>query len=178
MSRLAKKPIQIPEGVTVTKDGNKIVVKGKLGELEREFRNEADVNVGEKEIQVTNASKSMFAKAYVGKVASHIIGMVEGVTNGFEKKLIIEGTGYKANVQGKDLVLSLGYSHDIPMTIPEGINVEVVKDTITITGINKEKVGQFASNIKSKRKPEPYKGKGVRYHDEVIERKQGKKAVA
>ena len=112
-----------------------------------------------------------------GTVASHLSNMIEGVTEGFTKKLIIEGVGYRAETSGNKLVMQLGYSHPVEMQIPEGVAVEVEKNEITVSGTDKEAVGQFAANIRAKRKPEPYKGKGIRYSDEIIRRKEGKKAA-
>lgn len=179
MSRLAKKPIEIPNGVTVTKDGGSIAAKGPLGEIKREFKDQIiDINISDKEITLERKDKTKFSQALLGTYASILKGMITGVEKGFEKILVVEGTGYRANVNGNTLVLSLGYSHPVEMEIPAGVKVEVEKDKIKISGIDKVVVGQFAANVRIKRKPEPYKGKGVRYEGEYIDRKQGKKAVA
>jgi large subunit ribosomal protein L6 len=178
MSRLAKKPIQIPNGVTFQKNGDLITAKGALGEITREFKARIiEVNIGEKEITLKDLENSNFSMALVGTYASNLKGMITGVTKGFEKILVIEGTGYRANVQGNKIVLSLGYSHEVPMDIPEGVKAVVEKDQVRLTGIDSIVLGQFAANMRKKRKPEPYKGKGVRYQGEFIDRKQGKKAV-
>ena len=177
MSRLAKKPIMIPEKVEVKQDGDNLTITGPLGTLSRNFKRDIKITVVDGSIQVETTRNSLDVRALVGTYASLIKNMIKCVTEGFTKKLIIEGTGYRAKLSGNSIILSLGYSHDVPMEVPEGIKAEVKDETLTLTGTDNELVGQFAANIRAKRPPEPYKGKGVRYSDEVIERKQGKKAV-
>jgi large subunit ribosomal protein L6 len=179
MSRLGKQPIQIPAGVEVTFADGVLTVKGAKGTLTRTFNTKVvDVSVADNQITLTPNKKQDGAQALWGTYASHIGNMIEGVTNGFEKKLEVEGVGYRAEAQGNKLVLSVGYSHPVEKHAPEGINIAVEKNLITISGPDKEVVGQFAANVRAVRKPEPYKGKGIHYVGEYIIRKQGKKAVA
>jgi len=177
MSRIGKQTIEIPEKTEITKNDGLISVKGPLGELKREFKDDIEIVIDGKEIKLKPKQESPFSSALWGTYASHIKNMVDGVNTAYEKKLIVEGVGFKVEIVGKELVLNLGFSHQIKVGIPEDLNIVVEKNTITISGINKETVGQFASKIKSLKKPEPYKGKGIRYEGEVIRRKQGKKAV-
>jgi len=177
MSRIGKQLIIIPEKTEVVKNDGVIVVKGPLGELSREFSSEIDITIGDKEITLKPLNDSNFANALWGTYASHIKNMVDGVNKLFEKKLLIEGVGFKVEASGEELVLSLGFSHKINVKIPKELNVVVEKNTITVSGINKELVGQFTSNIRALKKPEPYKGKGIRYEGEIVRRKQGKKSV-
>lgn len=181
MSRIGKQPIQIPDNVEVKIDGQKITIKGPKGELSREIRTEIKMEEKQGQVFVCLARKGGQAKkdrAYWGLSRSLIANMVKGVSEGYGKKLQIIGVGYKANVEGKNLVLSAGFSHPVEMEIPEGLEINIEKDIITISGIDKELVGQFAAKIRKVRPPEPYKGKGIRYIDEVVRRKVGKKAVA
>lgn len=179
MSRLGKKPIEIPEGVDVNKERDGLLkVRGPLGELEREFRKEINIKIEDKRIVLSPKVKTPEAVALWGTYSSHIRNMIEGVTKGFEKKLLIEGVGFKAQLEGKDIVFNLGFSHPIKLEIPEGVKVAIEKNLITVSGIDKEKVGQFSAEIRSLKKPEPYKGKGIRYEDEVVRKKAGKKATA
>ena len=177
MSRIGKQPIAIPEKTTVEVLDGSVVVKGPLGELSRTLRSEVSVSVQDGEVVVEPKEETKFSRALWGTVASHIGNMVQGVNEKYVKKLIIEGVGYRIELQGNKLVLSLGFSHPVEMDIPEGVEVVVEKNEMTISGIDKEKVGQFAAVIRALRKPEPYKGKGIRYADEVIRRKEGKKTV-
>lgn len=177
MSRIAKKPIQIPEKTDVTVEGNEVRVKGPNGELVRTFRPIIDIAVEDGTVTVRKKSDSKQARALWGTYASHIRNMMEGVNRPFEKKLEVNGIGYRVNVSGGKLVLSVGYSHDVELSIPDGLDVSVEKNVITISGINKEEVGLFAAQVRDVRKPEPYKGKGIKYSDEVIRRKEGKRAV-
>jgi len=178
MSRLSKKPIVVPAGVTVSKEGTVLTVKGPKGELTRDFdKTVISVEIVDEGIQVAIAEDTKFAKALVGTYASHVVNMIEGVTNGYSKKLIVEGVGFRSEVKGSDLHMSLGFSHPVVMPLPEGITATAEKNVITITGINKEATHQFASQIRAKKKPEPYKGKGIRYEGEIIRRKQGKKSA-
>lgn len=176
MSRLAKKPIALPEKTTASVEGDVITVNGPLGSLSRSIGNDIAVNIEGSALTIS-AKNPETAGPILGTAASHIKNMVLGVAKAYEKKLIIEGIGYKAEVKGEKIVLSLGFSHQVPIDIPKGLKVIVEKNTVTISGIDKEMVGQFAAKIRSLKKPEPYKGKGIMYAGEVIRRKQGKKAV-
>lgn len=176
MSRIGKQPIQIPDNVDVKINNDLIVVKGPRGELSRKLP--LDI-VGEiKDKQILIKLKQGKNSAIWGTYRALIANMVEGVVKGFEKKLIFEGVGYRASVSGNKLILNVGYSHPVEVEAPKGIEFKVEKNTITISGLDKESVGQVAANVRAKRKPEPYKGKGIRYEGEVIRRKAGKKATA
>jgi large subunit ribosomal protein L6 len=178
MSRIAKKPIKIPEKTDVTVEASGTVkVKGPLGEIVRTFRPEIDIKVGNGEINLVPTRNSLAIRALWGTYASHINNMLAGVNKHFEKKLILEGIGFKSEVKGTDIHLSLGFSHPVKLPIPAGLKVTADKNLITVSGVNKEHVGQFTAQIRSMKKPEPYKGKGMRYETEVIRRKQGKKAA-
>lgn len=176
MSRLAKKPIVIPENARVEiKDGS-IFVKGPKGELVRNFRNELiDVSIAEGGVYVKAVKDNLQSKMLLGTTVSHIKNMIEGTMNGFKKKLIIEGIGYKAEARGEDLILSLGFSHPVNFKIPSDISVTVEKNAINVSGIDKERVGLISSKIRLLKKPEPYKGKGIRYENEIIKKKAGKR---
>lgn len=176
MSRIGKNPIIIPAKTEVTQNGSVLTVKGPLGELSREFRREVDVVINGNEIQVSPTKETIFARALWGTTAAHIRNMIHGVNTLFVKKLIVEGVGFKSAVVGKDLVLNLGFSHPVPLEIPQGLTVTTEKNVITVSGIDKEVVGSFAALMRSKKKPEPYKGKGIRYEKEVVRRKEGKKS--
>lgn len=177
MSRIGKKGVIIPTGTTVTNNGTVFTVKGPLGELSRDFSGPVDIKVDGATIAFTPKNSSKEAKALWGTYASHLVNMVAGVNKAFEKKLIIEGVGYKVEPQGAVLVFSLGFSHKVPMEVPKDVKAVVEKNNITLSSTNKESVGQFAAQIRAKKKPEPYKGKGIRYSDEVVRRKQGKKSA-
>lgn len=177
MSRIGKQPIAIPDKTEVSVSNGLVTVKGPQGTLARDFKKVINIEVKDKEIVLTPKNEELETKALWGTYASHLFNMVEGVNKGFTKKLIIEGIGYRAEVQGTKLVLTIGLSHQVPVEIPAGLKVTVEKGVITITGIDNEVVGQFAANIRAYKKPEPYKGKGIRYETEVIRRKQGKKSV-
>ena len=177
MSRIGKQPIVIPEKTEVVKNDSVITVKGPQGVLTREFGSEIEITIGDKEVSLKPLNDSNFANALWGTYASHLKNMVEGVNKPFEKKLVIEGVGFKVEGSGEELILSLGFSHKVNVKIPKELNVVVEKNTITVSGINKELVGQFTANIRALKKPEPYKGKGIRYEGEVVRRKQGKKSV-
>lgn len=177
MSRLAKQPIQIPKQTEITISEGVVRVKGPKGTLTRPGHKLISVEVGKEGVQVGTKSQSIEARAALGTYASHIRNMFEGVTKGYSKKLLVEGVGFKWDVQGKTLNLSLGFSHPVKMAIPEGLTVVVEKSALTVSGFDKELVGQFAANVRALKKPEPYKGKGIRYEGEVIRRKQGKKAA-
>ena len=178
MSRIGKKPIQIPDGVTVAKEGNLVRVKGLKGELSWEFNPVVDIDISEKEILVRPAVQSKKTPAIWGTTRARIQNMVDGVTRGFEKKLELEGIGYRAALEGQNLQLSIGFSHPVRVEAPPGIKFAVEKNVITVSGIDKDLVGATAAEIRSMKKPEPYKGKGIRYQGEVVRRKQGKKATA
>jgi large subunit ribosomal protein L6 len=176
MSRIGKLPITIPSGVEVkVEDGNLVTVKGPKGSLERKLPAEISVAVNDNEVVVTRPSDLKKHRALHGLTRTLVANMVEGVTNGFSKVLEINGVGYRAQKQGKKLILSLGYSHPVEMEDPEGVESTLEgQNKITVSGIDKEKVGQYAAEIRFKRPPEPYKGKGIKYSDEVIRRKEGK----
>ncbi|MDY2787833.1 MAG: 50S ribosomal protein L6 [Atopobium sp.] len=177
MSRIGKKPVQIPSGVTVTVDGSKVSVKGSKGELSRTFSELVSIAQEGEEILVSRVDDSTESNAQQGLVRTLINNMVIGVSAGFEKQLELTGVGYRAALKGKDLELSLGYSHPVPYAAPEGITFEVPDNThINVKGISKEQVGQVAAEIRAKRAPEPYKGKGIHYVGEHIRRKLGKAA--
>ncbi len=177
MSRLAKRPIAIPAKTEVTISGDSFAVKGPKGTLQKPMHRLIKIELVPEGVQVSTKADSIEARANVGTYASHMRNMIEGVTTGFTKKLLIEGVGYKWDVAGKTLNLSLGFSHPVKMSIPEGLTVTVDKAALNISGFDKELVGQFAANIRAHKEPEPYKGKGIRYDGEVIRRKQGKKAA-
>jgi len=178
MSRIAKQPISLPTGVTVAVIGDEFKVKGPQGELTKRFKNDVKIVANDQTVQVSPAHKSITADVLSGTYASHLKNMIEGVTKGFEKKLLIEGVGYRYAVNGNNVKLDIGFSHSVEVPIPAGVKVVVEKSQMTITGIDKELVGEFAAKIRSLKKAEPYKGKGIRYVDEVVRRKQGKKASA
>jgi len=177
MSKIGKQSIQIPEGVEIKINGGLVVVKGPKGELKREFLPEVKIEVKEKEAIVSPQRKTKRTAAVWGLSRALLANMVSGVKNGFSKKLEIEGVGFKVAQQGGDLVLNLGFSHPVKFKAVEGIEYKVEKNTILISGIDRELVGQTAANLRALKEPEPYKGKGIRYSGEVIKLKAGKKAV-
>ena len=176
MSRIGRMPIAVPAGVTVEiAENNKVTVKGPKGTLERVLPAEMEIKMEEGQIIVSRPNDLKRNKSFHGLTRSLINNMVIGVTEGFEKKLEVNGVGYRASKSGKKLTLNLGYSHPVEMTDPEGIETVVDgQNLIIVKGIDNEKVGQFAAEIRDKRRPEPYKGKGIKYADEVIRRKVGK----
>lgn len=175
MSRIGKLPVPIPSGVKVTLEGNKMTVNGPKGSLTQSLHESMTIAVETDQIVVTRPSEAKQITALHGLTRALINNMVVGVTNGFQKDLEINGVGYRAEISGKVLTLSLGYSHPVVYNLPEGITVEVVKQTkLSVKGIDKQLVGSAAANIRSFRKPEPYKGKGIKYADEHIVRKAGK----
>lgn len=176
MSRLGKQPIALPKGVEVTFANGVVTVKGPKATLSRPIKDDVKGAVENGEVVLT-PEKTEAAKALWGTYAAHIRNMVTGVSEGFTRVLEIEGVGYRAEVKGKDLVLNVGFSHPVPLAIPEGISAEVQKNVITLTGADLEILSQFAANVRKVKKPEPYKGKGIRFQGEYIIRKQGKKAV-
>jgi len=177
MSRLGKNPIEITAGTTVTVSGDTVTIKGPKGELVKTFRPEISVEVKDNTIILTPNGDNVFIRSLWGTVGSHVRNMMEGVTKGYEKKIILEGVGFKSAVAGSSLDLALGFSHPVKVPVPAGLTVTADKNIITISGIDKEVVGQFAAYVRSLKKPEPYKGKGFRYDGEVIRRKQGKKSA-
>jgi len=182
MSRIGKKPIIIPDGVKVTaapagKGKTEVKVQGPKGELTAVLPQAVDLKIGEKEIEVKLDPKFAKFNALWGTARAVLANLIEGVVNGYEKKLELQGTGYKVNLQGNKLVLDLGYSRSVEVPAPEGITFAVEKNIITISGIDKQLVGETAAQIRKKRKVEPYKGKGLRYVGEIVRRKEGKKAV-
>lgn len=177
MSRLGKKPIVIPAKTEVKLSDKILSIKGPKGELKREFKPVITIKVEGSEITLDPKKQDIETNALWGTYSSHIRNMIKGVNDGYEKKLIVEGVGYKSEVKGTELVLSLGFSHQVKVKIPAGLKVTAEKNVITVTGIDKEQVGSFAAIVRSQKKPEPYKGKGIRYETEVIRRKEGKKAA-
>jgi len=176
MSRIANAPVALPNGVEVTLSGSSIKVKGSKGELEWSAHRLVSVNQEDAQLKISANDDSKHAVALAGTTRALINNMVTGVTDGFEKKLTIIGVGYRAQAQGQKLNLTLGFSHPVVYEVPEGIKVETPSNTeIVVSGIDKQKVGQVAAEIRAYRKPEPYKGKGVRYADEYVARKQAKK---
>ncbi len=183
MSRIGKKFIKLPEKVSAVLaddiDGTRILkIKGPLGEISRNFRRDIDVVLEGDEIKLSPTEKSIFAKALWGTYGSHIKNMIDGVTRGYKKSLQIEGIGYKVAIVGDKLVFNLGFSHQVEVEIPAGIKVTAEKNNMTISGFDKELVGKFSAGLVDLRKPEPYKGKGIRYEGQIIKLKQGKKIVA
>jgi len=176
MSRIGKKPVPVPNGVTVTLEGRTVKVKGSKGELQVKLVDLVEVKHENDEITVSPVDQSKPARSAWGLSRTLIANMITGVTDGFTKTLEINGVGYRAALQGRGLQLNLGYSHDVVYAIPQGIDIKVPKPTeIVVSGIDKQRVGQVASEIRAWRPPEPYKGKGVKYADETIFRKEGKK---
>ena len=177
MSRIGNRELKVPANVTVEVNDNVVTVKGPKGELSYTFNNELTVKVEEGSVTIERSNDSKKVKEMHGTTNALISNMIEGVSNGFSKGLEIVGVGYSFNVKGKTLVVKAGYSHPVEVAIPDGIELESVSNTeITVNGIDKELVGEFAAKVRKVRKPEPYKGKGVRYKDEFIRRKEGKKA--
>ncbi len=176
MSRVGKYPVEIPSGVSVEIDGVVVKAKGKLGELSARLTDDVEITTKDNVVIVQPRPEAPDAKKMWGTSRAIIKGLVDGVSEGFQKKLEINGVGYRAQVQGKDLVLQLGYSHDVKYPIPAGIKIECPdQNHIEISGADKQKVGQVAAEIRGYRPPEPYKGKGIKYADEFILRKEGKK---
>ena len=178
MSKIGKLPVAIPAGVTVTVAPNLVTVKGPKGELKQDYNDNVKVEVKGSEVIVTPVNESKVANAAHGLYRNLIFNMVTGVTSGYAKSMIITGVGYRAEVQGKLLVMNLGYSTDFIAAIPDGLTVVAdAQGKITVSGINKQSVGEFCAQIRKLRKPEPYKGKGIRYETETIRRKVGKTGV-
>ena len=177
MSRIGKLPIKIPAGTDVSVVSSELIVKGKGGTLRRVIHPAVSVSIDGGTVTVSPAKNNRLARALWGTYAAHIRNMISGVTQPFTKKLQVEGIGYRAELAGKQLKLSVGFSHPALVVVPEGITVSVDKNSIAVSGADKEQVGQFAAQVRAVRKPEPYKGKGIRYEGEVIRMKQGKKAA-
>lgn len=176
MSRVGKKPVVVPAGVTATVEGQVVKMKGPKGQLQFVVHDDVSVKLEEGAVKVAPRFETNRSRALYGTARAQVANLAEGVTKGFEKKLEITGVGYRAALQGKKLQLALGYSHDVVYDIPEGIQITVAKPTeILVAGNDSQRVGQVAAEIRSYRPPEPYKGKGVRYSDEFIFRKEGKK---
>jgi len=176
MSRTGKKPITVPAGVTASVEGGVVSVKGPKGTLTMPASDDISYEMGEGTITVKPANDTKRAKAFWGMQRTLVQNLVTGVTEGFSKKLLITGVGYRANAQGRKLKLQLGYSHDVDLDVPEGVEVKTPdQTTVEISGNDKQAVGQFAAEIRRWRKPEPYKGKGIKYEGEFIFRKEGKK---
>jgi len=178
MSRIGKKPIELPKGVEVKQDGNAVTIKGPKGSLSTALIPGITVKVENNVVQFTRANEEQKSRAFHGLVRALVANNVRGVSEGFKRELDIVGVGYRAEVKGKEVVFQLGYSHPVRFRIPQGIDITVDAKSghIVITGIDKQKVGQTAAEIRSLREPDPYKGKGIKYSDEVIRRKAGKAA--
>ncbi len=180
MSRIGKKAIEIPSGVEVKFQDGVLSVKGAKGELRMRVHELVDIKIEGSEAKVEPKDDSKFANALWGTFASHLKNMIQGVTEGFSKKLLVEGVGFRVEQKGNKIEMKLGFSHPVEVEIPEDLTVEVdsKENSITISGIDKQRVGQFAAEIRAIKKPEPYKGKGIRYDGEQILRKEGKRATA
>ena len=177
MSRIGNRELEIPAGVTVTASENVVTVKGAKGELSLNLKDGISIKQEENKLTVESAGKTKFDSAMHGTTNSLIKNMIKGVSEGYSKGLEIIGVGYRFQVRGTELVVNAGYSHPVTLKIPQGLTIETVSNTeITVNGIDKELVGEFAAKVRKIRKPEPYKGKGIRYKDEFIRRKEGKKA--
>lgn len=177
MSRIGKQIIATPQGTTVTVDGSLVTVKGPLGELSRTFTPDVVISLSDEGLKVVPVKESNEVSAIWGTTAAHLANMVAGVNKAYVKKLILEGVGYRAEMKGNTLAMQLGFSHPVNMEIPAGLTVTSEKNNITISGSDKESVGRFAAQVRDQKPPEPYKGKGMRYDDEVIRRKEGKRAA-
>lgn len=177
MSRLAKKPTIVPEKAEVHISGQTVSVKGPAGALTREFPRGVAFALDQGRISVSATKSDLATKALLGTAVAHVRNMLKGVTVPFQKKLLVEGIGFKADVKGSELTLSLGFSHPVKVAIPKDLKVTTEKNVIAVSGADPEMVGRFAAEVRAHKKPEPYKGKGIRYEGEVIRRKQGKKTA-
>lgn len=176
MSRIGKKPVELPQGVTANLSGGRLSVRGPKGELSMPTRDEIDYDIGDGRIAVKPQAKTGTGRQFWGMQRTLVQNLVTGVTEGFSKTLEISGVGYRAQAQGKNLRLQLGFSHDVDYPVPEGIEIKTPdQTTVEISGIDRQKVGQVAAEIRRWRKPEPYKGKGIKYRGEYVFRKEGKK---
>ncbi len=178
MSKIGKNPITIPAKTEVTVANGAVSVKGPLGALSKNVHSMVTISVADGKVMVTPKNTSKLARSLWGTYGSHIKNMIAGVNKKYEKKLTLEGIGYRVELQGKSLKFLVGFSHPVVLPIPEGLAVAVEKNAMTVSGIDKDAVGQFAANIRSVKKPEPYKGKGIRYEGEYVRQKQGKKVTA
>ena len=177
MSRIGKNPVVLPAQTEATYAQGTFSVKGPKGSLSRAFSDDVTITIDGGTITLAPAKETQLARALWGTYAAHVQNMVKGVTEGFSKVLEIQGVGYRAEVKGATLSMQLGFSHPVVLPIPQGVTVTVEKGVVTVSGIDKEVIGQFAANVRAQKKPEPYKGKGIRYQGEFIIRKQGKKAT-
>ncbi|HBB36611.1 MAG: 50S ribosomal protein L6P, large subunit ribosomal protein L6 [Candidatus Moranbacteria bacterium GW2011_GWC1_45_18] len=177
MSRIGKKSVAIPEGVEAKISGQNISIKGPKGSLDFDFHNDIDVKSSGKEIQVTAKRDTKQSWSLWGLTRMLIANMIQGVTKGYEKQLELQGVGFRMAVQGKKLNMALGFSHPVEVEVPEGLEAKIEKNILTISGIDKQKVGQLAASVRALKKVEPYKGKGFRYVGEIVRKKAGKKAV-
>jgi len=177
MSRIGKKPIAIPSGVTVSVNAGAVEVKGPKGTLSFEHNQEVEVKISEGSLQVEKIGKTKKAPAIWGTTARIIENMIAGVTNGFSKQLELNGVGFRMSIAGKKITMALGFSHPVEVDVPEGLEVKIEQSVMTVSGIDKHAVGQFAANIRALKPVEPYKGKGFRYVGEFVRRKEGKKAA-
>lgn len=178
MSRIGKKPVPVPSGVTATVAGQKVTMKGPKGELSFTVPEELKVEKGADGVEVSMREDNKPSRAMWGMSRTQIVNLIDGVTKGYSHTLEIQGVGYRASMKGKDLQLLLGYSHEVIHKVPAGVDVKIVgakQELITVSGIDKQKVGQLAAEIRASKPPEPYQGKGVRYQGEVVQRKEGKK---
>lgn len=178
MSRIGKNPILIPAGTDVSVASHEITVKGKGGTLKRMLHPAISIKVEGSQVVVAPARQDRLGRSLWGTYASHVKNMIAGVNTPFVKKLQVEGIGYRAELAGKQLKLQVGFSHPVLLNIPQGITAAIEKNVITVSGADKEQVGEFAASVRAVKKPEPYKGKGIRYEGEVVRQKQGKKAAA
>ena len=178
MSRIGKKPIFLPQGVTVTQEGDVVTVRGPKGELSMELRPEVGLLIDLNQVRVLEKIKTKSSRAFWGTTRSVLDNFVAGVYKGFEKRLEIQGLGYRANLEENTLVLLLGYAHPVRLEAPTGVRFKVEKNIITVSGADKALVGNVAASLRALKKPEPYKGKGIRYEGEIVRKKAGKKAVA
>ncbi len=177
MSRIGRQKITVPEKTTVTVNDGMVTVVGPKGTLSRAFKNDITISIADGVVTLVPKKESKEVSALWGTYSSHIQNMINGVNTGYEKKLVLDGVGFRAEVKGKELAMQLGFSHPVVVPIPEGVSVTAEKNLLTFQGIDKELVTQFAAKIRSLKKPEPYKGKGFHYDDEVIRRKEGKRAA-
>jgi large subunit ribosomal protein L6 len=177
MSRIGKKPIAVPQGVTVTSDKNRVTVKGAKGTLSFEHHPDVSIKISENELVVEKEGKGKGAPAIWGTTARVIENMIEGVTKGFKKQLELNGVGFRMSVAGKKVNLALGFSHPVVVDVPQDLEVTTEGNTMTVSGIDKHKVGQFSANIRALKPVEPYKGKGFKYVGEHVRRKEGKKSA-
>lgn len=177
MSRIGKQELTVPANTEVKYEGGIFSVRGPLGSISKELKDVVGINIANNTVTFTPKGEDTFSRAIWGTYASHVKNMIAGVNQAYAKRLILEGVGFKSEVKGKDLNLALGFSHPVVVPIPEGLTVTAEKNLITISGIDKEAVGTFAAKVRALKKPEPYKGKGFRYDNEVIRRKAGKKTA-